>query len=297
MLVPCALELAAPVGRDVGQRCPLTQLERAHVEGDRPAVGDRDLLGVVRHDAEAARHDVEEVAVRLVAQPLLVKRRRLAVAALHDHPLAGADAVMARRAEDVVALVAARQDRRRDGDRGLPHQLTVRPAREVGKLAERLAAGDGAVDQWARAAAVGEEGARRERQDLRLVVHVLPAAAGDRNARGQRRHERSTSHQWSTSETWRGTSRSRKRRVSSRSKSGSSASMQRKKRSRLESAKRGTLNTGWYGMGSPFSASSPRTVTSAAPSTVHSKVIGMNDGQLLNGRPPTLIGKSITDVQ
>ena len=50
-------------------------------------------------------------------------------------------------------------------------------------------------------------------------------------------------------------------------------------------------------MGRPFSASMPRTAMSAAPSTVHSKVIGMNAGQLLKGRPPTLIGKSITEVQ
>ncbi len=53
--------------------------------------------------------------------------------------------------------------------------------------------------------------------------------------------------------------RSRKRRVSSRSNCGSVASMQRKKRSRDASAKRGTLKTGWYGIGRPFSASMPST--------------------------------------
>src|SRR5262249_10177132 len=143
-----------------------------------------------------------------------------------------------------------------------------------------------ARDQRAAAPVVGEERVGGLGLDLGLVVHVLPATP----ARGQQQHdEQRAAHQWSTSDTWRGTRRSKKRRVSSRSKSGSSASMQRKKRSRDESAKRGTLKTGWYGIGSPFSASMPKTATRAAPSTVHSKVIGMNDGQLFSGRPPTLI--------
>ena len=66
--------------------------------------------------------------------------------------------------------------------------------------------------------------------------------------------------------------------------------MQRKKRSRDASAKRGTLNTGWYGIGSPLSASMPNTAPSAANRTVISKVTGMNDGQLLSGRPPMFSG-------
>ena len=56
--------------------------------------------------------------------------------------------------------------------------------------------------------------------------------------------------------------------------------MHRKKRLRLASANRGTLNTGWYGIGSPFSASMPNTADSAATRIVHSNVIGMNAGQL-----------------
>src|SRR5262249_5836440 len=236
-------------------------------------------------------------AVRLIAQPLFVERRRLAVAPLHDHALAGADAVVARGAEDVVALVAARQDRRRGGDGSLPHRLTGLLAREIGGLAPRLAARDRALDERTRAPTVRKEGAPAQRRDLGLIVHVLPASAAERGPQGQSGDEHASSHQCSTSDTWRGTRRSRKRRVSSRSKSGCSASRHRKTGSRVDSAKRGTLNTGWYGMGRPFSASKPKTVTSAAPSTVHSKVIGMNAGQLLNGRPPTLSGKSITDVQ
>ena len=36
--------------------------------------------------------------------------------------------------------------------------------------------------------------------------------------------------------------------------------MQRKKRSRDAAENRGTLKTGWYGMGSPHSANNPKTV-------------------------------------
>ena len=62
-------------------------------------------------------HDLEEVAVRHAAQRSLWIRRRLLVAALHDHALAGADPVVARRAVDVVALAAAQQQVARDRQR------------------------------------------------------------------------------------------------------------------------------------------------------------------------------------
>src|SRR5262245_46657550 len=280
---PCTLGL-----RHVGQGGALAQLQRADVEGDGPAIGDRHLLGVVRHHAEAVRDDVEEVAVALLAEALDVEGRRPPVAAQDDHALPGADAVVARRAEDVVALTAPGQDGRRRWHRRLRDQLALLLAREIGRGLDGCPGDHGARDQRPAATVVGEERVGGLGLDLGLVVHVLPAAQA---AHGQQQHEKqSAAHQWSTSATWRGTRRSRKRRVSSRSKSGSSASMQRKKRSRYESAKRGTLKTGWYGMGSPLSASMPKTATSAAPSTVHSKVIGMNDGQLFSGRPPTLMG-------
>ena len=47
-----------------------------------------------------------------------------------------------------------------------------------------------------------------------------------------------------------------------RSNLGSRALMQRKKRSREASANRGTLKTGWYGVGKPFRASIPKTAES-----------------------------------
>src|SRR5215468_8942213 len=96
--------------RHVVERGVLAQLERADVERDGPAVGHGDLLRVVGHDAEAVRDGVEEVAVGCLAQAVDVERRRLAVAALHNHAVTGPDPVVAGRAEDVVALVAAREN-------------------------------------------------------------------------------------------------------------------------------------------------------------------------------------------
>jgi hypothetical protein len=46
-----------------------------------------------------------------------------------------------------------------------------------------------------------------------------------------------------------------------------------------EPIERGALNTGWYGMGSPLSASIPNTAVSAAKRIVVSNATGMNDGQ------------------
>src|SRR5262249_56307573 len=119
---------------------------------------------VVRHAAEAARPGGEEGAVRWAARPWLGEGGGLRVATLHDHAVAGSHAIVARRAEDVVSLLAAGQHRRRDGDRRLLHELATLLAREIGRLAQRLGTRDRAVDQRTRAAAVGEEGARRHPQ-------------------------------------------------------------------------------------------------------------------------------------
>jgi len=61
---------------------------------------------------------------------------------------------------------------------------------------------------------------------------------------------------------------------------GSTARIARKNRSRLASAKRSTLNSGWYGCGSPFMPSMPNTAVRAAARMVHSNVTGMNITQL-----------------
>ena len=49
-------------------------------------------------------------------------------------------------------------------------------------------------------------------------------------------------------------------------------------------------------MGKPFSANIPSTAARPAAKIVHSNVMGMKEGQLWNGRPPTLTGSAMTAV-
>src|ERR1035438_1137737 len=93
-----------------------------------------------------------------------------------------------------------------------------------------------------------------------------------------------------TSPTSRGLKPDKNWRVASRSNFGSHAWMHRKKRSRLASAKCGTLKTGWYGIGRPFMNNMPNTAVRDAHRTVNSNVTDRKAGQLLRGLPPTLIG-------
>src|ERR1700690_3735840 len=70
--------------------------------------------------------------------------------------------------------------------------------------------------------------------------------------------------------------------------------MQRKNRSVDARSKRGTLKTGWYGLGRPFMMIIPNTADSAAPRIGNSYVMGIHAGQLLSGFPPIFRGRLIT---
>ncbi len=98
------------------------ELEGPDVGRDGPAVLGGDLARVARHLPEAVRHDVEEVAEGLRAEPVDVVRGGLLEAALDDHPLAVPLASVAGRAEDVEPLAPADEEslverRRRPGAR------------------------------------------------------------------------------------------------------------------------------------------------------------------------------------
>src|SRR5664280_2241566 len=256
---------------------------------DRPAVLGRHLHGVAGHLAEAVRHDVEEVARTFGSQAVHVEGIRALEAALHDHALTLARPAVARRAEDVEALLAAQEERAREWHGDLLDEFSVGAlaAPERGVCAEK-AAGRGAVRK---------ERAFAERLDLGLVMHVVPAAADEENEKGHASPNKIPAHQSSTSETWLAPSVSMKRNVSPARKRGSRARTIRKYRSREASWKRGTEKTGWYGIGRPFSTSMPSTAAMPAKRIVHSNVIGMKETQLLYGRPPMFSGKSTAEVQ
>ena len=154
----------------------LAELQRADVGGNRPPVARADLVRVVGHRAEAVGHDVDEMTDGDVSQPLVVERRRPPVAAADDHSVADAGAAVTGRTENVVALPAAGQQllvhrKREDTGVGL-----VDLARLEQRVVVQLAAGDRPGHGCTRRARVAEERRLAERDVLRLVVHVLPAA-------------------------------------------------------------------------------------------------------------------------
>ena len=67
------------------------------------------LRRIAVHGAEAVGDHVVEITVGLVAQAFLMIRRRMLHAAQGHHALAVALKPVARRAENVVAILAARQ--------------------------------------------------------------------------------------------------------------------------------------------------------------------------------------------
>src|SRR6185369_11213432 len=109
--------------------------------------------------------------------PVDVVRGRPLEAAADDHAVAAARVVVARRAEDVEAVLAAAQQRHGDLRRTLLRR-GARSQREAVIRSDRLAlatARHGAGRNRPRRQAVGVEGALPERAHLVLVVHVLPA--------------------------------------------------------------------------------------------------------------------------
>src|SRR5262249_2091964 len=113
--------------------------------------------------------------------------RRLLEAPAHDHAAAGAGPVVARRAVDVVALLASEENipRHRHRERGREGRVLLPLVEEV-VLAQEPARGR-ALGEIARRAAVGEEVRLPERLVLGLVVHVLAEASGrERRSQQQR---------------------------------------------------------------------------------------------------------------
>ncbi len=119
------IQLAALVGRHVRHRRVLAQLKRPDVRDDQPSIANRHLLGVSLHRPKTVGDDVEEIADLLLAQAILVIRRRLSQAALHDHALSVAQPSVAGRAVDVEARLAARHLLAPDRERELSHELPV----------------------------------------------------------------------------------------------------------------------------------------------------------------------------
>src|SRR2546423_6416791 len=88
----------------------LTHLQGADVGDDGPTILHRNLRRIRRHGAPAVCYCVEEVAHRRLSQAVVIKRRRTAEAATHDHPIAVSSQTMTDAAKNVVAFLAAEHD-------------------------------------------------------------------------------------------------------------------------------------------------------------------------------------------
>ena len=89
----------------------LAQLQSTNVGDNGPAVPRWYLRGVVLHRAKALGNHIEVIANWRLAQPIEVEGRRTAKSAAYDHTVAGAEAIVARRAVNIVALLSTRQHR------------------------------------------------------------------------------------------------------------------------------------------------------------------------------------------
>ncbi len=95
--------------RHILERRVLTQLQRADVGRNRPAILDRDLRRIIRHGAIPVADDVKIMAQRLLQDARLQQISRRLVAALDDHAAPVSNPGMARRAVDIEPLLAAQQ--------------------------------------------------------------------------------------------------------------------------------------------------------------------------------------------
>ena len=112
-------------------------------------------------------------------------RRRMAEAALHDHAVAFAQPVVARRAVNVEAVAPALQRVRGYGEGKLIHRFAVGPFAGIERhVVVQLPARHRALRQRPCAAPVAEEIRRPQRDEFRLIVHVL-TAGGQREQRGR----------------------------------------------------------------------------------------------------------------
>src|ERR1700733_11953969 len=92
----------------------LAELKRFDISRDRPTVCRNDLCRVIRHRAIAITDDVEEMTQWCSFQAETVEGCRRSISTLDDHSCAITHAGVARRAINVVALLATLEHLHRD---------------------------------------------------------------------------------------------------------------------------------------------------------------------------------------
>src|SRR5665213_712262 len=103
-------QFRAFVVRHIGNRHLPAKLQRAHVGNNGPAVRHRYAIGVGIHHSKAIGDYIKIMPHRSGPQSVLMKRRRMPEAALHDHAVSIARKSVTWRAKHVVAFTAAFHD-------------------------------------------------------------------------------------------------------------------------------------------------------------------------------------------
>src|ERR687884_1106552 len=116
------------------------------------------------------------MARRRLAQPNVMKRSRRCKTAADDHALAGAEPVVAWRAEYLIALLAARQHLHGHLKGKSIGRLAVNFAAQQVGILFFVAACDRPLLDRARSHAVVKKVAGLQRSPVRLIRHLLPAS-------------------------------------------------------------------------------------------------------------------------
>jgi hypothetical protein len=118
-------------------------------------------------------YDVKKMAHGGRAQPVNVKGGRRTKTPSHDHSQPGADAIMARRAKNIEALLSPKQNLACNRKRKGIHQLPAVFASVEMLISMQLAAGDRAFHKGPRGPFIAEKRALRKRLIPRLICHLL----------------------------------------------------------------------------------------------------------------------------
>jgi len=158
----------------------LTQLQRADVGNDGPAIARGNLRSIIRHGPEAIGHDIVEITVGRLPQPVQVIGGRTTETSLDHHSVAVAESAVADTAKNVVPLGAALEQILGHGQR----EGTGIFWQGQGVLVQ-AAARNRAIDQWPLRAPILEKSRGRKRSLLRLTGHVLATTARCQGPRQQ----------------------------------------------------------------------------------------------------------------
>src|SRR5690606_34763627 len=289
------------LGRQRGELDVLAELQRLDEGDDGPAVPNRELLLVARHESVSLLDDAIQAPRGVVAETRLVQRgRRPEPHVLRDLRDAVPELSVARGAEDAIAILTTGEQRPVDLDGDVGEIAAFFEARDELGRTDHLIAVDRSPRRVAHDLPIREEATRlvglvAELVDHALEVDAVVVAGGGERREPERQDQRkgAAAHcgrPRSESSTRSGRTRASSSRVRSGSKRGSVPSTRSQKRSTLDVSNPSTSNTGSQSFTRRPSTRTPKKAVNEASSTPISKVMGTNASGMCGGRPPTSRG-------